>query len=165
MFYKEDYSFELGTYAASTHIHTHIKLKAMEQFDRFNDQCKAKSVDIANSMKFSMTDLSYMWAMNLEVGVQTMAVYRNGFESPIIVIDEKMPWAGEAHHKHMAEFVNHHTEKSPSNQRKMGAEFIIRQLNLISLAHIEEDIRVISNWDCNMAAIRALNTIDAGKVA
>lgn len=162
MFFKEDYSFELGTFSGSNTIVEDIKSKAIEQFDRFNLACDQRNIDVANSMVFKLEDLSYMWALNLELGVQTMAIYRVGFEVPLVVVDQKMPWCGEPHHQHMAEFVNHHMSTSDSNRRRLGAEFIIGQLNLISIARLEVTIRGLGQWDNAYAARRAILTIDVG---
>lgn len=165
MFYKEDYSFELSTFSGSNKILEDIKSKAIEQFDRFNLTCDQRNIDVANSMVFKLEDLSYMWALNLELGVQTMAIYRTGYEVPLVAVDQKMPWCGEPHHQHMAEFVNNQMGKSNFNPRRLGAEFIIKQLNLISIARLEENIRELGKWDNAYAARRAILTIDVGTPA
>lgn len=165
MFYKEDYSFELATFAGSNRIVEDIKSKAIEQFDRFNLACDQRNIDVANSMVFKLEDLSYMWALNLELGVQTMAIYRVGFEVPLVAMEQKMPWCGEPHHQHMAEFVNHQMGKSDSNRRRVGAEYIISQLNRITIDRLEENIRELGQWDNAYAARRALLAVDAGTQA
>lgn len=165
MFFKEDYSFELGTYSGAHSILAHIKMKALEQWERFGASCKQREIDTKDSMLFKLEDLSYMWALNLELGVQTMAIYRSGIDAPIVVVDQKMPWCGEPHHQHMAEFVNHHMEKPTTNRRLLGAEFIIGQLNKLSIEQFEENIRELGKWDNANSARHALATIDAGTPA
>jgi len=62
----------------------------------------------------------------------------------------------------LAEFVNYHTGKDPKNTRRTGAEFIINQLNLISIEFMEDNIRQLGRWDSTYAARRALATMDQG---
>jgi len=166
MFFKENYSFELGTFASHASVVEHIREAADDsvQFERFlasyntGDQNALKAVE-----DFTMVDLSYLWALNLEVGVQSMAIYRNGVDTPIVVVDERMAWAGTPEHTHMAKFVSHHTDKSKALQRKLGAEFILKQLNLLSIRSLEAQIREVRKHDETEWATRALATIDAGK--
>lgn len=165
MFYKEDYSFELGTFAAHSDIIRHIRSAAIEQFDRFSAACNARNIPLDSALVIQMEDLSYMWALNLEIGVETLAIYRKGVDIPIVVVDQKTIWCGEPHHQHMAEFVNHHMGKSAKNRRNHGAEFVLKQLNLISIGQMEDDIRAMKNWDYTTSVRRALLTIDVETVA
>lgn len=169
MFYKEDYTFELGTFAVSQNIISHLKQEAMSQFDRLNvgNQfivlCNSKGISADDQLNFKLKNLSYMWAINLELGIETLAVYLDSLDTPVVVVDQPLAWKDEPHHKHMAEFVNHHLGKSAENRRRHGAEFILRELNKISIKFLEDEIRVIQNAATDESARRALLTIDAGK--
>lgn len=166
MLYKENYPFELGTFAAHEQVVEHIRevARGPGQFERF--AIKSNTIDY-NALKaiydFTMGDLSYRWAINLEADVQSMAIYRNGVDTPIVVIEERMAWAGTSEHFHMAEFVNHRIGKSKKIRRKVGAEFILGQLNLLSIRVLEAQVREVRKHDTAEWATRAMAAIDAGK--
>lgn len=161
MFYKEDFSFEIGTYAASPHICTHLKQKALEQFDRFNEACKAKEIPVAGMLNYKLQDLSYVWSTNLELGQETLAVYAFDCIVPVIVIDVPLPWKDEAHHKHMAEFVHRNMERYAGMRRHNAAVNVLNQLNNISVSWLEYEAQLIKKCNNDHSAKLALRTIDA----
>lgn len=164
MFYKEDYGFELALYAMSPKVVDHIRQKMITQIERVIKASKTKGEDAAHVVTFTPVDLSYTWTINLELGVETLAIYHEDLTTPIVIVDKVTPWKDEPHHKHMAEFVNHHLGKSKKVQREHGAEFIIRALDAISLEALENEKAEIRGHNSTLSAQRALSHIDVGKV-
>lgn len=160
MFYKEEFSFELGTFASNVNWHRHILEEQLTQLPRFQH---AEHGDVRGVLSYTPDNLSYLWALNLELGVETMAIYHKDFKTPIVVVDRPTPWKDQPHHAHMAKFVDHHVGQKPDVRRTAAAEFIIRMLNELSVKALRAEIRELDTKSTTEIAKRALRTVDSGK--
>lgn len=133
-FFQETFNHQLFNHCAEPHDILRVLRREMTlQVDRVVDALKAKGEGWLNCLNFGKddrSDFTVEWSVNLDIGVETMAVYRKGWSVPLVVIDRQLPWCGKENHVHMAEFVGHHFKKNgPAAFRRSAALAIAGMLN------------------------------------
>jgi hypothetical protein len=122
-------------------IDNFISREAISQQARVIEACKAKGENYEMIFRFmGGPNLRYEWSANLNVGVETLAVYRDGYIVPVVVIDRQFPWAGTPAHERMAAFVAHHQGKDPANAVRQAAERTVEILNEIIVKWMQHDL-------------------------
>lgn len=133
-------------------IDTFISREAISQQTRVIEACKAKGENYEMIFRFmGGPNLRYEWTANLTVGVETLAIYREGYTVPVVVIDRQFPWAGTATHQHMAEFVAHHQQSNPANLVRQAAERTVELLNEIITKWMQHDLNAVKAVNINEA--------------
>ena len=136
------------------HVDNFISREAINQQARVIEACKAKGENYEMIFRFmGGANLRYEWNANLTVGVETLAIYREGYTVPVVVIDRQFPWAGTATHQHMAEFVEHHNKSNPANLTRQAAERVVELLNEIIVKWMEHDLNNVKAVNVNDAFV------------
>lgn len=126
------------------HIDHYLSREAINQQARVIEACKAKGEDFERIFLFmGGANLRYEWSVNLDVGVQTVAVYRLGYTVPVIVLDQAFPWAGMPQHEQMKQSVAHCFSKDNDNLDRQAAMCVVDMLNNVIIKWMSHDLRNI----------------------
>lgn len=118
-----------------------INREAQAQVDRTVEALKAKGEDYACVLaRIQPSELKFEWSVNLDVGSETLAIYRKGWSVPIVVRDRSFPWSGTDNHEHMRDFLKHHFTERPESYERQGAEHAADMLNQLLIRWMEFDL-------------------------
>lgn len=160
-FYKETFNSGILDYTVwPAGIFRDLQRETNHQSTRIIDATKARGLPISGILHYKREDLSFEWSVNLDLGIETVAMFRIGFPVPLLVIDKKLPWAGEENHAHMSEFSKHHmTQNGPEAVFRLAAESVLETLRDITVRWLQTDL-VAAKHHSHAWAVNAMNRVD-----
>lgn len=129
-FYQQKFNSNITNFTADpTGIDHTLQREANTQLDRIVAAMQAKGEDHHGCTAFmGGGNLSYVWSLNTEIGVETLAIYRIGWTVPLIVVDRQLPWHNKPNHAEMAKFVDHHVGKATDDEQRRGAAIAVAEI-------------------------------------
>jgi hypothetical protein len=126
------------------HINHYLSREAINQQARVIEACTAKGEDSSRIFLFmGGENLRYEWSTDLDVGVQTLTVYRIGYTVPVIVLTQSFPWVNQPQHEQMKQSVAYCFSKANANLDLQAAVCVVNMLNNMIIKWMTHDLNNI----------------------
>lgn len=76
-------------------------------------------------------NLEYHWSADLMDGSEVLAIYRKGYQVPLIMLNKPFPWRHRPQHRKMSESLEYHWKVNPTNQHKHAGITVVEMLDSI----------------------------------
>ena len=134
-----------------------LQRETNHEASRIIDATKARGLPIAGILQFKREDLSFEWTVDLDLGVETVSMYRIGLSVPLLVINKKLPWAGADNHAQMSESSKHHmAQNGPGAVFRLAAESVLETLRDITVRWLKTDL-VAAESHSHAWAVNSMN--------
>lgn len=122
-------------------IYRDLQRETNHEATRIIDTAKVRDLPIAGILMYKREDLSFEWSVDLDIGVETVVMYRKDFPIPLLVIDKKLPWADADNHAEMSESTKHHmAQNGPGAVFRFAAESVLESLRDITVRWLKTDL-------------------------
>lgn len=145
--------------AANSHdIHRVIAREAHQQCERIVGELRAMGKQHLGVLRFEKdkTAFTFHWELDTEAGIETVEIFREGWDVAIVVVTRPLPWYQKDNHDDMSKFVEHHLSSDPDTMTRQAAATVIDVLDKLTVKWLQVDIVEVSAHNAN----RVLQFID-----
>lgn len=140
-FYKETLNSNILNYAVwPTGIIRDIHRECIQNADSLIARLKERNLPYAGVLQFKPEDLSFEWSINLDIGLETVAMYRLGCSLPLIVVERKLPGYDENPEERAAFNIHHMARNGADNIFRTAVESTLIVLRDITVRWLKADL-------------------------